>query len=82
MTAVTDALLGMLLDALDETGHGQDTAVFFFSDHGDWAGDYGLVEKWPSALDGVLTRVPSSPAFRGRRWRGGTWCGSRWRCST
>ena len=58
MTAVTDALLGMLLDALDETGHGQDTAVFFFSDHGDWAGDYGLVEKWPSALDGVLTRVP------------------------
>jgi choline-sulfatase len=58
MTAVTDALLGMLLDALDETGHGEDTAVFFVSDHGDWAGDYGLVEKWPSALDGVLTRVP------------------------
>ena len=26
--------------------------------HGDFAGDYGLVEKWPSALDDVLTRVP------------------------
>jgi arylsulfatase A-like enzyme len=58
MTAVTDTLLGMLLDALDETGHAADTAVFLFADHGDWAGDYGLVEKWPSALDDVLTRVP------------------------
>lgn len=58
MTSVTDYLLGMLLDALDETGHKDDTAVFFFSDHGDWAGDYGLVEKWPSGLDDALTRVP------------------------
>jgi arylsulfatase A-like enzyme len=58
MIAVTDALLGQLLSALDETGHAEDTAVFFFSDHGDWAGDYGLVEKWPSAVDDVLTRVP------------------------
>lgn len=58
MIGVTDALLGMLLDALEETGHAADTAVFFFADHGDWAGDYGLVEKWPSALDDVLTRVP------------------------
>jgi arylsulfatase A-like enzyme len=58
MIAVTDTLLGMLLDALEETGHAGDTAVFLFADHGDWAGDYGLVEKWPSALDDTLTRVP------------------------
>jgi len=58
MTGVTDMLLGQLLDALDETGLADDTAVFCFSDHGDWAGDYGLVEKWPSALDDTLTRVP------------------------
>lgn len=58
MIGVTDSLLGMLLDALDETGHASDTAVFLFADHGDWAGDYGLVEKWPSALDDCLTRVP------------------------
>ena len=58
MIGVTDTLLGMLLDALEETGHTEDTAVFLFSDHGDWAGDYGLVEKWPSALDDCLTRVP------------------------
>jgi choline-sulfatase len=34
------------------------TKLFAFSDHGDWAGDYGLPEKWPSALDDCLTRIP------------------------
>jgi choline-sulfatase len=28
------------------------------SDHGDYAGDYGLVEKWPSGLETCLTQVP------------------------
>lgn len=58
MIGVTDYLLGLLLAALEETGHADDTTVLFFSDHGDWAGDYGLVEKWPSALDDTITRVP------------------------
>lgn len=54
----TDWLLGELLEAIERTGHVNDTAVFLFSDHGDWAGDYGLVEKWPSAMDDVLTHIP------------------------
>jgi choline-sulfatase len=58
MTGFMDYLLGMLLDALAESGLAEDTAVFFFSDHGDWAGDYGLVEKWPNAMEDTLTRVP------------------------
>jgi choline-sulfatase len=32
--------------------------VIFTADHGDWAGDFGLVEKWTSALDDCLARVP------------------------
>ena len=28
------------------------------SDHGDYAGDYGLIEKWPSGLEDCLTHVP------------------------
>jgi len=36
----------------------KDTAVFLFSDHGEWGGDYGLVEKWSNACDDVLTHVP------------------------
>ncbi|WP_309714388.1 sulfatase-like hydrolase/transferase [Armatimonas sp.] len=58
MIGVVDHLLGMLLDTLEQTGLADDTAIVFFSDHGDWAGDYGLVEKWPSALDDTITRVP------------------------
>ena len=56
--AYSDYLLGQLLDALDATGQADDTVVVVFSDHGDYAGDYGLVEKWPSGLEDVLTRVP------------------------
>ncbi|MDA0748718.1 MAG: sulfatase-like hydrolase/transferase [bacterium] len=58
MTSYVDHLIGELLDTLEETELAEDTAVIFFSDHGDWAGDYGLVEKWPSGLDDTLTRVP------------------------
>ncbi len=58
MTSYVDYLLGKLLTALDETGQMENTAIIAFSDHGDWAGDYGLVEKWPSGLDDTLTRVP------------------------
>ena len=45
-------------DAIDRSGQFNDTVVVVFSDHGDYAGDYGLVEKWPSGLEDVLTRVP------------------------
>jgi len=58
MNAYVDWMLGQLLDALDETGLSEETTVVATADHGDWAGDYGLVEKWPSALDDCLTRVP------------------------
>jgi choline-sulfatase len=58
MISYVDHLFGQLLEALEQTGLAQTTTVFFFSDHGDWAGDYGLVEKWPSGLDDCLTRVP------------------------
>jgi arylsulfatase A-like enzyme len=53
-----DWLLGELTEALERTGHGRDTALFVCSDHGDYAGDYGLVEKWPSGLEDCLTHVP------------------------
>jgi arylsulfatase A-like enzyme len=58
MTGYVDWMLGRLLESLDESGLAEETAVFVFSDHGDWAGDYGLVEKWPSAAEDVITRVP------------------------
>ena len=58
MVSYADMLLGRVLDALDRTGLATDTTVIASSDHGDWAGDWGLVEKWPNAFDDDLTRVP------------------------
>jgi arylsulfatase A-like enzyme len=54
----SDWLLGELLARLESTGRNKDTALFVMSDHGDYAGDYGLVEKWPSGLEDCLTHVP------------------------
>lgn len=58
MTGFIDHLLGQLLNALADSGLADSTTVTFTSDHGDYAGDYGLVEKWPSAGEEVITRVP------------------------
>lgn len=58
MVSFVDFLLGQILDALDQSGQAEDTCILLFSDHGDYAGDYGLVEKWPNAFEDILTRVP------------------------
>ncbi len=58
MISYVDFLLGELLKVLNETRLAEDTCVIFTADHGDWAGEYGLVEKWPSALDDTIIRVP------------------------
>ncbi len=54
----SDWLLGELIDALERTGHAATTALVATSDHGDYAGDYGLIEKWPAGQEDCLTRVP------------------------
>ena len=58
MTGFIDELFGELLDALEKSRLADETTVTFTSDHGDFAGDYGLVEKWPSAAEDLITRVP------------------------
>jgi choline-sulfatase len=58
MISYVDHLLGKVLDCLEERGLWDNTAIFAFSDHGEWGGDYGLVEKWTAGMDDCLTRVP------------------------
>ncbi len=58
MCARVDHQFGMVLDALKKAGIYDDTLVFFFSDHGDFTGDYGLVEKTQNTFQDCLTRVP------------------------
>jgi arylsulfatase A-like enzyme len=58
MCARVDAQFGLLMEALREEGLYEDTVVFFFSDHGDFTGDYGLVEKTQNTFEDCLSRVP------------------------
>lgn len=58
MCARVDDQFGRLVAALQEAGMYADTAIFVFSDHGDFTGDYGLVEKTQNTFEDCLTRVP------------------------
>jgi arylsulfatase A-like enzyme len=58
MCSRVDHQLGMVVSALEEAGIYDETALFFFSDHGDFTGDYGLVEKTQNTFEDCLTRVP------------------------
>ncbi|WP_163537967.1 sulfatase-like hydrolase/transferase [Gracilibacillus sp. YIM 98692] len=58
MCTRVDHQFGMLVEALKEQGLYEDTAIFFFSDHGEFAGDYGVVEKAQNVFQDCLTKVP------------------------
>lgn len=58
MCSRIDHQFKMVMDALRECGIYDDTAVFFFSDHGDFTGDYGLVEKNQNTFEDCLSHVP------------------------
>ena len=68
MVSFTDWTFGQLLAGLEAADGGalaKNTAVFHSSDHGDFAGDFHLVEKWPGGADDVLTRVPMAARIPG-----------------
>ncbi len=58
MVSRVDDQLGRVVAAIDEIGAAGDTIVVFLTDHGEYLGDFGLVEKWPSGLDPCILRNP------------------------
>lgn len=58
MISRVDSQLGRVLDAVERAGAAYSTVTAFFTDHGEYAGDFGLVEKWPSGLDNCLVQNP------------------------
>ena len=62
-----DDAVGRMLDALDELGIADQTAVIFTADHGELLGDHGLLYKGPFAYEGLqrvpfVARLPGAPA--------------------
>ncbi|MDO7925775.1 sulfatase-like hydrolase/transferase [Pseudomonas sp. KFB-139] len=58
MISRLDSHVGRLLDGLQASTGADNTFVTFFSDHGEYLGDFGLVEKWPAGVDECLVRTP------------------------
>lgn len=58
MISRMDDHLGRVLSAVERTGAADDTVTLFFADHGEYLGDFGLIEKWPSAMHDCITRDP------------------------
>ena len=64
MVSQLDRQLGLVLEALEETGQADNTMIVFLSDHGDFLGDHGIPGKAPFLLDCMLhvpciLRVPN-----------------------
>ncbi len=61
-----DTQLGLVLDALEETGLAENTIVIFFSDHGFHLGEHGHWSKYTlfeqSTRVPMIVRVPGNPA--------------------
>ncbi len=58
MIARVDDQLRRVREAVDGTGAADRTVTCFFTDHGEYLGEFGLVEKWPAGVDDVLVRNP------------------------
>lgn len=58
MVSRVDDQLGRVTRCLEELGELDNTVICYFTDHGEYLGDFGLVEKWPSGLDHCLLQNP------------------------
>ncbi|KAK3307773.1 alkaline-phosphatase-like protein [Chaetomium strumarium] len=58
MVTRLDEQFGRVMRRVDELGLWKDTVTMFFTDHGEYLGDHGLIEKWPSGLSDSLVHEP------------------------
>jgi arylsulfatase A-like enzyme len=60
MVSKLDTLVGRVVAEIDAQNLWQDTVVMFWVDHGDFAGQYGQPEKWDTAMNDCILRVPQT----------------------
>ncbi len=58
MVSKWDDGLGRVVESLKRNAYYDDTNIFVFSDHGDYTGDYDIVEKLQNCFEDDLTNIP------------------------
>lgn len=69
--SLLDAQIGRILDTLDQLGLSENTLVVYTTDHGDFCGGHGMMDKHFSAYDDIM-RVPLLMRFPARLQKGQT----------
>lgn len=58
MLSFLDRRIGMICEALKQSGQWEDTLIIFTADHGDLAGHYGIPEKWDTIFSDLIMNIP------------------------
>ncbi|WQF75678.1 Putative sulfatase, alkaline-phosphatase-like, core domain superfamily [Colletotrichum destructivum] len=58
MISRLDDQFGRVVERTKALGHWDSTVTLFFTDHGEYLGDHGMIEKWPSGVSDSLTHEP------------------------
>ena len=58
MVSRVDHQFGLVVNKTKDLGLWNKTVTFFFTDHGEFLGDYELIEKWPSGVSDNLVHEP------------------------
>ncbi|KAK8085181.1 alkaline-phosphatase-like protein [Apiospora hydei] len=58
MVSRVDWQFGRIVNKTKDLGLWDQTVTMFFTDHGEYLGDYGLIEKWPSGVSDSLVHEP------------------------
>jgi choline-sulfatase len=58
MVTKVEGLIGRVLEAIEAEGLFENSIVMFWVDHGDFAAQYGLPEKWDTCMADCLMHVP------------------------
>lgn len=63
MLNYNDWIFGELIDIVNNYTNMTNVNIVYSSDHGDYAGDYRMVEKWPGGMDDNLINIPMLMQF-------------------
>lgn len=60
-----DDAIGRITDKLDELGIRENTIIVYATDHGEFAGEHGMIEKAPGIAFRCVTRIPYIWSWKG-----------------